>query len=335
MSSNSCTQAAKKQSTVTVDPHCIGRVIGPEGRIVKRIARDAGAGCRIRHQGNGQFLVEAWTNAAIAVAKRWVLDAAGRDTTPAPKAGRTTAKPKLVRNGAFAALAADDSDDSDEEDKTTTETTETTTKATTETKTKTKIDPTQLGFVDEGAGRFRRHQCWVNRQLWMGNEVEEGHEVHPSLAQHLQRLDGMQRRAAVANQPKGTDFSSSSDFPTLGGGVAAKSSQSSQSSQSNQMWGTDEGLARAMSEETHVKEAVVETHAMEDLQATQTEVLSLPPAPNLFKPGLLRTLSCGGAAKTLAPLTNGMAGQDDDWDYDEEGWNTTVAPGDYDETQWA
>lgn len=331
MSTNSRTQAAKKQSTVTVEPHCVGRVIGPEGRIVKRIARDAGAGCRIQFQGNGQFLVEAWTNAAITLAKRWVIEAAGRDTTPAPKATRkvTTAKPpqkppQKPTRGTFAALASDSEEEEDE-----TKTTETTTKATTEKKT-TKIDPTQLGFVDEGAGRFRRHQDWVNRQKWFGHEVEEGTEVHPSLAQHLQRLEGQNHR--LAPQPKAADFTSRSDFPSLGGGAVAGVRQSNQ-------WGTDEGLARAMSELAHVEKPVVETSSMQDLSAKQTEVLSLPTAPDLLKPGLLRHLSCGTAAKQLPPINNGLTGETDGWGSDDDwghegGWDTS--PGDaYDQVEWA
>ena len=318
MSSNSSTK--KKTTTVTVDSSKVGSVIGPEGRIVKRIARDAGSGCRIRHQGNGVFLIEAWTNAAMTVAKRWVLQAAGEGKVqkpkpkPKPKAKQETSRggKSMGLTGAFAALDSSDSDEDEDEDEDEAEAKKPETN---------KIDTTVLGFVDEGAGKFRRHQDWVNRQKWFGNEVEKGHEVHPSLAMHLKRLENRDRR--LQQKPKVVDFSR--EFPSLGGASAKP----------RKTWGTDAGLARVISEEAHVeRKETVETSAMEDLDGKQTEVSTLSSVIDLPQSGLLSTISRGG--KKLAPLTNGMSAEED-FDFEEEGWNTTVLPdgSSWDETQFA
>lgn len=315
MSNTSSHQATKKQSTVTVDSFQVGGVIGTDGRIVKRIARDAGAGCRIRHQGNGVFLIEAWTNAALAVAKRWVLQAAEKSERKQYATTKTArevqGRAANARTGAFAALDSSDDEEEDEvEEEDEAKKPETTGKA----DRSIKIDAMSLGFVDEGAGRFRRHQGWVTRQLWLGNEVEKSHEVHPSLAMHLKRLEIQERRLQEMTAEKGVDFSS--EFPSLGGTVA----------KSRGAWGTDAGLARVMSEEVHIEKQMTETHVMEDLTGI---IVDLP------TPGLLRSVSCGG--KKLAAITNGMAALVDDWDFDDEGWNTTEMPtgNGYDEAQWA
>jgi len=71
MSSQHATkQNQKRTGTHDIDPRLMGMVIGRGGETVKRIARDAGSGCRInRTDKPGRFELTAWDSNAIQRAK--------------------------------------------------------------------------------------------------------------------------------------------------------------------------------------------------------------------------------------------------------------------------
>ena len=121
MSSQHATkQNQKRTGTHDIDPRLMGMVIGRGGETVKRIARDAGCGCRInRTDKPGRFELTAWDSNAIQRAKIAIDTLIREAKTKTKTKTKTQTKTKTpVRQTSVAAAFGSDSDSDDESEAT-------------------------------------------------------------------------------------------------------------------------------------------------------------------------------------------------------------------------
>jgi len=103
---------SKRTDTHRIDPKFVGLIIGPGAATVISIAKDAGSGCRIRHdrENPGLFDLSAWDSNAIQRAIIKIDEMIKQASTQTRKVSKSQPKKKAPTNG-FSALDSDEDDD--------------------------------------------------------------------------------------------------------------------------------------------------------------------------------------------------------------------------------